>query len=203
MLAQHVVTLTMNPALDLSAAVGKVEPIHKLRCTEPRRDPGGGGINVARVLRRLGGDVSAVFPVGGLAGAELEALMQAEGVHAVPVAIAGDTREDVTIMETTSGRQYRFVMPGPTLSAAEQTRCLDALVLPHGGADLVVASGSLPPGVAPIVLCRDRAPREGAKPQADRRYVWRGPARGAGRGRVAGQAEFARIDRTVGKAFAG
>lgn len=149
MLMKRVVTLTMNPALDLSADVEKVEPVHKLRCSAPRRDPGGGGINVARVLRRLGGDVSAVFPVGGLAGAKLEELLHAEGIHGVPVRIAGETREDVAIMETSSGRQYRFVMPGPSLDKNEQAACLDALHLPYGDAGYVVASGSLPPGVAP------------------------------------------------------
>ena len=43
-----IVTLTMNPALDIATAAERVEPVHKLRCTAPRYDAGGGGINVAR-----------------------------------------------------------------------------------------------------------------------------------------------------------
>ena len=63
-----IVTLTMNPALDIATATDAVVPGHKLRCGDPRYDPGGGGINVARAVRRLGGDALAVFPVGGLSG---------------------------------------------------------------------------------------------------------------------------------------
>lgn len=154
----HIVTLTMNPALDLSADVGHVEPIRKLRCANPRYDPGGGGINVARVLRRFGADVSAVFTVGGPTGARLEALVQGEGVHVVPVRVAGETREDVTIIESESGRQYRFVMPGAALNADEQAACLAALDLAHARPDIAIASGSLPPGV-PLGFYADIAKR--------------------------------------------
>ena len=144
-----VATLTMNPALDLSAEVEAVEPIHKLRCASPRRDPGGGGINVARVMSRLGGSASAIFPAGGMTGGRLEELLRAEGVHSVSVEIAGETREDVTILEKRSGRQYRFVMPGPTLSEKELTRCLEALRARDAETEFVVVSGSLPPSVTP------------------------------------------------------
>ena len=149
MLASHVVTLTLNPALDLSAEVDRIEPIHKLRCNAPRRDPGGGGINVARVLRRLGGGVTAVVPLGGVTGTLIETLLRHEGVPAAPVAIAGETRENIHIGERCSGRQYRFVMPGPALSPAELDAVCKALDLAHAKPDFVVASGSLPPG-API-----------------------------------------------------
>lgn len=147
MRTHNVVTLTMNPALDLSTEVEKIEPIHKLRCTAARRDPGGGGINVARVIRRLGGEVSAIFPIGGTMGALLERLMHAEGIHCVTIGIAGETREDFTALERSSGRQYRFVMPGPELSPDDTTRCLEALNLGETHPEFVVASGSLPPGV--------------------------------------------------------
>jgi len=63
-----IVTLTMNPALDIATSTERVEPAHKLRCAEPRYDPGGGGINVARAVHALGGDAVAVFPIGGPAG---------------------------------------------------------------------------------------------------------------------------------------
>jgi len=149
MLAHHVLTLTVNPALDLSTEVEKIEPMHKLRCTAPRRDPGGGGINVARVIRRLGGEVSAVFPIGGPAGASLETRLRAEHIHCVPVPISGETREDFTVRECASNRQYRFVMPGPELTAQELAQCLDALHSAETGSDFVVASGSLPPGTGP------------------------------------------------------
>ena len=49
----RILTLTLNPALDVSTAIDRVEPVHKMRCGEPAQHPGGGGINVARVLHRL------------------------------------------------------------------------------------------------------------------------------------------------------
>ena len=147
MRTHNVVTLTMNPALDLSAEAEKIEPIHKLRCTAVRRDPGGGGINVARVVRRLGGEVSAIYPIGGAMGDLLERLMHAEGIHSVTIRIAGETREDFTALDRSSNRQYRFVMPGPELSPDEVARCLEALNLGEARQEFVVASGSLPPGV--------------------------------------------------------
>jgi len=73
-----IVTLTMNPAIDISADVARVLPTHKLRCTSVRRDPGGGGINVARVIARLGGEVRAIYPVGGPIGDLLRRLVDAE-----------------------------------------------------------------------------------------------------------------------------
>jgi 6-phosphofructokinase 2 len=65
---QPIVTLTMNPALDIATATDRVVPAHKLRCAAPRYDPGGGGINVARGVHALGGGAIAIFPAGGAAG---------------------------------------------------------------------------------------------------------------------------------------
>lgn len=79
-----IATLTMNPALDVTTAVGRVEPTHKLRCAAPRLDPGGGGINVARVVHELGGEVTALFPCGGPAGSALDALLREAGVPSRP-----------------------------------------------------------------------------------------------------------------------
>jgi 6-phosphofructokinase 2 len=148
----HVVTLTLNPALDLSTAVDAVVPFRKLRCEALRRDPGGGGINVARVVRRLEGDAVAVYPAGGPAGEFLERLVTAEGVTSRTIAIAGDTREDFTAFETNSGKQYRFVAPGPTLSDAEWRAAVDAFAALTEKGGYCVVSGSLPPGVPESVF---------------------------------------------------
>jgi 6-phosphofructokinase 2 len=59
-----VVTLTINPAIDISTSTETIAATRKLRCAEARRDPGGGGINVARVVRRLGSSVSAIYLAG-------------------------------------------------------------------------------------------------------------------------------------------
>lgn len=142
-----IVTLTMNPALDITTSVGVVVSNHKLRCETIRYDPGGGGINVAHIAQVLGASVSAVFPAGGSTGARLTALVGDVGVAYQRVAIAGSTRESFTVNETSTGKQYRFVLPGPNLTPAEQEQCLDRLRIAAKSADFVVASGSLPPGV--------------------------------------------------------
>jgi 6-phosphofructokinase 2 len=69
-------TLTMNPALDIAITTDRVEPTHKLRCSVPRYDPGGGGINVARAVHALGGDAVAILPVGGPVGEMIEHMLK-------------------------------------------------------------------------------------------------------------------------------
>lgn len=144
---QPILTLTLNPALDLSTRTAAVEPAHKLRCAPPRVDPGGGGINVARVIARFGAGVTALYPAGGATGERLRLLLDAEGVASACIPIAGETRESFSVVEEASGREYRFVLPGPTLSGAEWQACLDRVAGAAAGCALVVASGSLPPGV--------------------------------------------------------
>jgi 6-phosphofructokinase 2 len=141
-----IVTITLNPALDLSTSTAKVESEHKLRCGPTRIDPGGGGVNVSRVVHRLGGESLAIFAVGGLTGEALRRMLDAEGVSSRAVPIAGTTRQDFTVDETDTGKQFRFVLQGPELAESEWRACLVALeqtIVPGG---YVVASGSLPPG---------------------------------------------------------
>src|SRR5262245_17082149 len=113
---QTVVTVTPNPAIDISTAVEEVLPIRKLRCARARRDPGGGGINVARVARRFGADVTAIYPAGGSTGTLLQQLVDREGVRSIAISVREEMREDFTVLVEGSGKQYRFVLPGAELS---------------------------------------------------------------------------------------
>jgi len=142
-----IVTFTINPAVDISTSVAVVRPAHKLRCVAPHRDPGGGGINVARVVTRFGADVLAVFTVGGPIGEHLKELVAREGIRSLTIPIRADTREDLAVVETETGQQYRFVLPGPALAETEWRACLDALASAEIKPRFLVASGSLPPGV--------------------------------------------------------
>lgn len=156
-----IVTLTMNPALDITTDTDMVRCTEKLRCAATRYDPGGGGINVARIAHSLKTTVTAVFPVGGPMGETVLDLLNLAAVPVRAVPISGQTRESFTVNERATGQQYRFVMPGPTMTADEQTRCLDALRETSHGARFVVCSGSLAPGLAPDLyqqvsrMCRD------------------------------------------------
>jgi len=142
-----VVTLTPNPAIDVSTSVDKVAPTRKLRCSSQQRDPGGGGINVARVVKRLGEDVAAVYLCGGSTGQLLRQLVEHEGINSHVLAFSGETREDFTVNETSTGKQFRFVLPGPTITANEWFALLDKLAAIRPAPAYIVASGSLPPGL--------------------------------------------------------
>ncbi|MBW3619588.1 MAG: 1-phosphofructokinase family hexose kinase [Actinobacteria bacterium] len=140
-----IVTLTLNPTVDLAVSTARVTPEDKLRCSAPRRDPGGGGVNVARAASRLGADALAVLPTGGPSGELLRQLLAGEDLPVGAVGIAGETRESWTVDETSSEDQYRFVLPGPSLSDDELAACLAAV--DEHAETLVVGSGSLPPDV--------------------------------------------------------
>ncbi|HLK82447.1 MAG TPA: 1-phosphofructokinase family hexose kinase [Xanthobacteraceae bacterium] len=142
-----VATITPNPAVDVSTSVERIVPASKLRCAAARRDPGGGGINVARVIKRLGGNPVAIYPHGGATGHVLSQLVAREQIASRVCKIAEETREDFSIEEKRTGQQYRFVLPGPALNESEWRACLACLDTLESSPGFVVASGSLPPGV--------------------------------------------------------
>jgi 6-phosphofructokinase 2 len=164
-LAPRVLCLTMNPSVDLATDTPRVQPTHKLRCSSAIHDAGGGGINVARVIRRLGGACESLCPVGGPSGHWLSLRMSEEGLSNTPIAIAEETRVSFCVHESETGEEFRFVMPGPRLTEAEWQACLDHLAYLPRFPDLLIASGSLPPGVpddfyAKLArLCRERDAR--------------------------------------------
>ncbi|WP_264478460.1 1-phosphofructokinase family hexose kinase [Microvirga rosea] len=135
-----IVTLTLNPAIDGSSEAEAVRPIHKVRTTNERYEPGGGGINVTRVIQELGGPSLALYLAGGVTGAGLEELLAGRRV-----AIKDHTRVSHTVFERSTGLEYRFVPEGPEVGASEWQ---DALaVLGTLDCEFLVASGSVPKGV--------------------------------------------------------
>lgn len=138
-------TLTLNPSIDVSSEAEKVEPERKIRTCCERIDPGGGGINVARVLNRFRTGVEAIFLAGGATGQAFEQLLAKEKLNGRAVWIADDTRTSLTIHEHSTGREYRFVPEGPTVEADELRACREAVAA--ASSDLFVASGSVPPGI--------------------------------------------------------
>ena len=143
----EIVTLTPNPAIDISTSVDRIVPTHKLRCAAQQRDPGGGGVNVARVVKRFGGDVEAILPAGGFTGQLLRRLIDDEGIPNRIVETEAETREDFSVSELSTANQYRFVLPGQPLGKTEWRNCLDVLGATTPQPKFVVGSGSLPPGV--------------------------------------------------------
>ncbi len=143
-----ILTVTLNPALDLETQTEALAPGHKLRCSEPRRDPGGGGINVARAVHLLGGQATAAMAVGGPIGVGLANLLKSNGVAVAELPAPGETRQNLSVIETETGQQFRFIFPGPEWAADDVLAAVDALRGHVTQGDLVVLSGSLPPGVS-------------------------------------------------------
>ena len=141
-----IITITFSPSIDKSASVKKLVPEKKMHCSASKSEPGGGGINVARVIHTLGGNVRAVFPSGGITGAHLNQLLKNEKIAFETVQCKNETRENFAILDESSKKQYRFGMPANELFENEWLECLK-IIENQKNVDFIVASGSLPLGV--------------------------------------------------------
>ena len=146
-----IATLTFSPSLDSATVTDKIYPEGKLRCEQPVFEPGGGGINVARAIRMLGGEALALFPAGGPTGDHLVKLLSAEGLAVGVVHTRDWTRQNLHVLAEQSNEQFRFVMPGAVLTSQELhgLRMKVAALPPE---TILVISGSLPPGMDVVDL---------------------------------------------------
>jgi 6-phosphofructokinase 2 len=157
-----ILTVTLNPAIDISTSTVHVVPGPKLRCTDPETDPGGGGINVSRAIRILGGQSTALVALGGATGERLAGMLIRSGLTLAGFDAPGETRESFSVMDGTTHAQYRFVLPGTRWPKHATAAALDAVERAASPGGYVVLSGSQPPGVEddlPLRLLRRLAPR--------------------------------------------
>lgn len=145
----QILTVTLNPALDIAASAPRVVPGIKLRCTSETREPGGGGVNVARAISQLGGHARAVVALAGPNGMALETLLKGRNLDLIRVEAPSETRHSFAVTDEQSGEQYRFVMAGPDWTEAHLTTVLQTIQTEAPDDALVVFSGSMPPG-APV-----------------------------------------------------
>ncbi|MEL6920186.1 MAG: 1-phosphofructokinase family hexose kinase [Pseudomonadota bacterium] len=141
-----IVTITLNPALDFAADVPELIANEKLRCADPSMFPGGGGVNVARAIRNLGGDATACVALGGPNGQSLELLLRAEGVEVATVPLKVQTRHSLSVRDQSDGRLYRFMLPGTPWTQMIEAHFLAQAAKHLDGAKYCVLSGSMPPG---------------------------------------------------------
>ena len=142
----EIATITFNPCIDKSTTVAALIPEKKLRCTEPKFEPGGGGLNVSRAIKKLGGESIAIYTAGGYSGNFLKTLLDGEGIESIMIETSSHTRENLIVVDEATNSQYRFGMPGSKITEAEWKNCLKEIEKLNG-IKFIVASGSLPPGV--------------------------------------------------------
>jgi len=140
-----IITITLNPAIDKSTTVTELVPDKKLRCSPPIFEPGGGGVNVARAIKKLNGNALAVYLAGGYTGKFLKELLDKETVKSSVIEIAGRTRENLVVQEKSKNLQYRFGMPGPEIKENEWKQLL-AVLDQVNDVSFIVASGGVPIG---------------------------------------------------------
>ncbi len=144
---KNIVTFTLNPTIDKSSRVDHVKAEDKLYCDKPIFEPGGGGINVSRAIKKLDGDSLLLYTAGGFTGKKLEKLLAEENLNKKAVKIEAETRENLIISEKASNLQYRFGMPGPEISDQECEKIFKLLNELKPIPDYLVISGSIPEGV--------------------------------------------------------
>lgn len=148
-----IITITFNPAIDKSTTVEKLMPDKKLNCELPVYEPGGGGINVARAIKKLGGEATAVYLAGGYSGVKFTELLSDESIETIVTKTQNDTRENLVVVETSTNKQFRFGMPGLQVNEQEWQACLQSIE-DINDVDFIVASGSLPEGIPTDIFAR-------------------------------------------------
>jgi len=147
-----ILSIALNPAIDIASDAEQVRHTHKTRTQHQQQFPGGGGINVARVIAELGGQCELIYLSGGATGDLLECMLNRTSIRHYPVKISDPVRIAYMVHEVSTGFEYRFVPEGPLVTEAEVKPVFD--FLEKSDADYFVASGSLPRGVSADTYAR-------------------------------------------------
>lgn len=140
-------TVTMNPTMDLTFVTERIAFGEPLRALQVQRTPGGKGINVSRALRSMEIDSVALAMVGGFVGDELVFLLREEGLDLEVVRLEGDTRVNVVVLGEEDKSELAIWAMGPEVTESELQQMVELMLSREGAVDLLVLSGSLPPGV--------------------------------------------------------
>src|SRR3989338_8014519 len=140
-------TVTINPSIDQHIFIDRLVKDDAIRAREIRRDPGGKGINVSRVVKELGGETIAFGVAGGCAGYMLKSLMAERGIAFQPIEVVQETRINVILTDRSDRTQTRISAPGPWMTLAEVDQLINVIIQFEPFPTWWVLGGSLPPGV--------------------------------------------------------
>ena len=137
-----ILSVSLNPAVDISCTAEAVEPTIKVRTSNQVEDPGGCGVNVARVIATLGGRPELLYLAGGATGALLREILGSLPVKQHRVVSSASTRISYTVRDLKQGLEYRFIPEGPAINRNEFQQVLD--IVEQMDFDYIVTTGSLP-----------------------------------------------------------
>ena len=158
-------TVTLNPALDKTVEIPGMALDTVNRVTSMRTDPGGKGINVSKVIAKLGGESCAVGILGGESGRTLLAALEREGLRTHFRFVEGQTRTNLKIIDRALHTNTDINEPGLTVSPADLDALLRDLLGMVREGDIVVLAGSLPQGAPQdtyrlwTAACREKGAR--------------------------------------------
>lgn len=158
-------TVTLNPALDKTVEIPGMALDTVNRVTSMRTDPGGKGINVSKVIAKLGGESCAVGILGGESGRTLLAALEREGLRTHFRFVEGQTRTNLKIIDRALHTNTDINEPGLTVSPTDLDALLRDLLGMVREGDIVVLAGSLPQGAPQdtyrvwTAACREKGAR--------------------------------------------
>ena len=142
-------TVTLNPALDKTVTIPRFALDSVNRISELREDPGGKGINVSKVIAKLGGTSRAIALLGGAVGEKIELALEGMGIDVWAFEANGETRTNTKVVDPVLDTHTDINEPGPEATLALLDGTLASLADAIQEGDIVVLSGSLPKG-APV-----------------------------------------------------
>ena len=169
-----IATVTLNPSLDRTVTVEGLVVDEANRWTGLRRDPGGKGINVSRVIHELGGEATAYGFIGGIDGEAMKYFLGLQGVPYDFTPIKGEIRSNFIITDLKTHRQTRIDAPGPHISRDELDSLTDKITHIEPKPDFLVLAGSVPPGIPDDIYRQliEKARNHGVKTVLDSDDEW-------------------------------
>lgn len=159
-----IVTVTMNPAIDKTVDITRLEKGDLNRIKRVEMDAGGKGVNVSKTIRALGGDSIATGFIGGNSGIIIKNVLSELGITTDFVMVEGETRTNLKVVEE-KGDVTELNEPGPQVSAGQLEELICRLEGYAAKDTLFVLAGSIPAGVPKDVYRKitERVHEKGAK----------------------------------------
>ncbi|GIN56327.1 tagatose-6-phosphate kinase [Lederbergia ruris] len=142
-----IVTVTLNPAVDIAYKVDHFKIGHGHRVEPGRKTAGGKGLNVSRVLKKLGENPVCTGFLGGNNGKWIMDQLGQEELEHTFIEIKGETRTCLAFLDEELGTQTELMEKGPVVSEEEQEEFEEVLKQLMSEAGMIIASGSLASGI--------------------------------------------------------